>query len=100
MSLALEPAQLAAFAAASVILVGMPGPNTIYITTRSLAHGTRAGVVSVLGVETGTAVYAAALSTLSRATTRAAAGASSSSPPRTGPHTTRRAASSSPSSAS
>ncbi|WGX94252.1 LysE family translocator [Nocardioides sp. L-11A] len=60
MSLSLEPAQLAAFAAASVVLVGMPGPNTIYITTRSLAHGTRAGVVSVLGVETGTAVYAAA----------------------------------------
>ncbi|WP_307833274.1 LysE family translocator [Pimelobacter simplex] len=60
MSPALEPAQLVAFAAASVVLVGMPGPNTIYITTRSLAHGTRAGVVSVLGVETGTAVYAAA----------------------------------------
>ncbi|GAA4097900.1 LysE family translocator [Nocardioides kongjuensis] len=60
MSTALDPAQLLAFAAASVVLVGMPGPNTIYITTRSLAHGTRAGVVSVLGVETGTAVYAAA----------------------------------------
>ncbi|MCR1782844.1 LysE family translocator [Nocardioides carbamazepini] len=60
MSLALEPAQLAAFAGASVVLVGMPGPNTIYITTRSVAHGVRAGVVSVLGVETGTAVYAAA----------------------------------------
>lgn len=60
MSPALEPAQLLAFAAASVVLVGMPGPNIIYITTRSLAHGTRAGVVSVLGVETGTAVYAAA----------------------------------------
>jgi threonine/homoserine/homoserine lactone efflux protein len=59
-STALEPAQLLAFAAASVVLVGMPGPNTIYISTRSLAHGTRAGVVSVLGVETGTAVYAAA----------------------------------------
>lgn len=58
MSTALEPAQLLAFAAASVVLVGMPGPNIVYITTRSLAHGTRAGVVSVLGVETGTAVYA------------------------------------------
>ncbi|MBM7520452.1 LysE family translocator [Nocardioides nitrophenolicus] len=60
MSPALEPGQLLAFAAASVVLVGMPGPNTIYITTRALAHGTRAGVVSVLGVESGTAVYAAA----------------------------------------
>jgi threonine/homoserine/homoserine lactone efflux protein len=57
---ALDPAHLLAFAAASVVLVGMPGPNTIYITTRSLAHGTRVGVVSVLGVETGTAAYAGA----------------------------------------
>ncbi|WP_408899480.1 LysE family translocator [Nocardioides sp. R1-1] len=60
MNLVLEPTQLLAFAAASVVLVGMPGPNIVYITTRSLAHGLRAGVVSVLGVETGTAVYAAA----------------------------------------
>ncbi|WP_436699660.1 LysE family translocator [Nocardioides sp. BYT-33-1] len=60
MGLALDPAQLVAFAAASVVLVGMPGPNIIYITTRSIAHGVRAGIVSVLGVETGTAVYAVA----------------------------------------
>jgi len=60
MSIALEPGQLVAFAAASALLVGMPGPNVVYIVTRSLAHGTRAGIVSVLGVETGTAVYAAA----------------------------------------
>lgn len=60
MSTILEPGQLLAFAAASAVLVGMPGPNIVYITTRSLAHGVRTGVVSVLGVETGTAVYAAA----------------------------------------
>ncbi|MDQ6525947.1 LysE family translocator [Nocardioides sp. LHD-245] len=60
MSLALEPAQLVAFAAASVVLVGMPGPNVLYITTRGMAHGVRAGVVSALGVETGTAGYAVA----------------------------------------
>ena len=60
MSIVLEPGQLVAFAVASAVLVGMPGPNIVYIVTRSLAHGVRAGVVSVLGVETGTAVYAAA----------------------------------------
>lgn len=60
MSTILEPGQLLAFAAASAVLVGMPGPNIVYIITRSMAHGVRTGVVSVLGVETGTAVYAAA----------------------------------------
>jgi threonine/homoserine/homoserine lactone efflux protein len=60
MSIVLEPGQLLAFAAASAVLVGMPGPNIVYIITRSMAHGVRTGVVSVLGVETGTAVYAAA----------------------------------------
>lgn len=56
----LEPGQLAAFAAASLVLVAVPGPNTVYISTRSMAQGIRAGVVSVLGVETGTAVYVSA----------------------------------------
>ncbi|NYJ02407.1 threonine/homoserine/homoserine lactone efflux protein [Nocardioides thalensis] len=60
MSTILEPHQLLAFAAASAVLVGMPGPNIVYIITRSMAHGVRTGVVSVLGVETGTAVYAIA----------------------------------------
>jgi threonine/homoserine/homoserine lactone efflux protein len=40
-----------------VVLVGMPGPNNIYISLRSLAQGRRAGVVSALAIETGTIVY-------------------------------------------
>ena len=49
--------QLAGFAGATVVLVGMPGPNNLYISLRSLTQGRRAGVVSALAIETGTLVY-------------------------------------------
>ncbi|TDU84397.1 threonine/homoserine/homoserine lactone efflux protein [Kribbella voronezhensis] len=42
---------------ATVVLVGMPGPNNIYISLRSLTQGRRAGVVSALAIETGSLVY-------------------------------------------
>lgn len=48
---------LAAFALASLILVALPGPNLIYIITRSVQDGRRAGIVSALGVETGTLIH-------------------------------------------
>ncbi|MFF2080756.1 LysE family translocator [Kitasatospora sp. NPDC058162] len=48
---------LTAFALASLLLVAVPGPNLIYIVTRSVQDGRRAGVVSALGVETGTLVH-------------------------------------------
>ena len=41
----------------TVVLVGMPGPNNLYISLRSLTQGRRAGVVSALAIETGTLVY-------------------------------------------
>jgi threonine/homoserine/homoserine lactone efflux protein len=50
-------AQLVGFTAATVVLVGMPGPNNLYISLRSLTQGRRAGVVSALAIETGTLVY-------------------------------------------
>jgi threonine/homoserine/homoserine lactone efflux protein len=50
---------LLAFAAASVALIVIPGPNGIYIMTRSAAQGYRAGLVSALGVEAGTLVHIA-----------------------------------------
>ncbi|TDD23066.1 LysE family translocator [Kribbella turkmenica] len=50
-------AQLLGFASTTVLLVGMPGPNNLYISLRSLAQGRRAGVVSALAIETGTLVY-------------------------------------------
>ncbi|MFI0450219.1 LysE family translocator [Actinomadura sp. 6N118] len=37
----------------------IPGPNGIYIMTRSATQGYRAGLVSALGVETGTLVHIA-----------------------------------------
>jgi threonine/homoserine/homoserine lactone efflux protein len=39
------------------VLVAIPGPNVIYIATRSLGQGRRAGVTSALGVETGALVH-------------------------------------------
>jgi threonine/homoserine/homoserine lactone efflux protein len=38
----------------------VPGPNLIYIVTRSVDQGRRAGVASALGVETATLVHIAA----------------------------------------
>lgn len=45
------------FVGATVVLVGMPGPNNIYISLRSLTQGRRAGVVSAFAIETGSIVY-------------------------------------------
>jgi threonine/homoserine/homoserine lactone efflux protein len=49
--------QVLGFAGTTVVLVGMPGPNNLYISLRSLTQGRRAGVVSALAIETGTLVY-------------------------------------------
>ncbi|MCK2240282.1 MULTISPECIES: LysE family translocator [unclassified Crossiella] len=51
------PAVLLGFVAATVTLVLVPGPNLIYILTRSLTQGRRAGFLSALGVEAGTLVH-------------------------------------------
>jgi threonine/homoserine/homoserine lactone efflux protein len=44
---------LAAFLAASFVLAVTPGPGVVYIVTRSLAEGRRAGLASVGGVALG-----------------------------------------------
>jgi threonine/homoserine/homoserine lactone efflux protein len=51
---------LAAFAAAAFVLIAVPGPNMIYLVARSLTEGRRAGLLSALGIETGTLVHTAA----------------------------------------
>ncbi|WCB93402.1 Homoserine/homoserine lactone efflux protein [Baekduia alba] len=51
---------LLVFAAASLALLAVPGPAVIYVVTRSVDQGRSAGLVSVLGVEMGTFVYALA----------------------------------------
>ena len=54
MSLALPSApMLAAFALASLVLAATPGPGVLYIVTRTLAQGRRAGLASVAGVALG-----------------------------------------------
>lgn len=55
-----EPQTLIVFAAASLALIVVPGPSVIYIVTRSVAQGRRAGLLSVLGIEAGALVHVAA----------------------------------------
>lgn len=45
--------QLLTFAAASFVLIVVPGPAVLYIVARSLDQGRAAGMVSVLGVSIG-----------------------------------------------
>ena len=46
-----------AFLSASIILNITPGPDTLYILSRSIAQGKRAGVISALGIATGCAIH-------------------------------------------
>ena len=48
------------FAGAALALLVTPGPAVLYIVTRSVGRGRRAGLVSVLGICTGTLVHVAA----------------------------------------
>ncbi len=48
-----DAAMLAIFAAACLALYGAPGPDMIYIASRSLGQGRRAGALSALGTCTG-----------------------------------------------
>lgn len=55
-----EPSTLLLFAAAAIVLLVIPGPAVIFIVTRSVAQGRKAGLVSVLGVHTGSIVHVVA----------------------------------------
>jgi threonine/homoserine/homoserine lactone efflux protein len=55
-----SPEALAAFAVASLALLVVPGPSVLYIVTRSVHQGRAAGLVSVLGIHTGSIVHVAA----------------------------------------
>ncbi len=48
------------FSAASLALLAIPGPAVIFVVTRSVEQGRRAGLISMLGVELGTLTYALA----------------------------------------
>ena len=47
----------AVFLAAGIGLLAIPGPAVLYVVGRSIDQGRRAGLVSVLGISTGTLVH-------------------------------------------
>ena len=49
---------LLVFAALSLGLAVTPGPNMLYLVSRSLAQGTGAGMVSLIGCQFGSLVIA------------------------------------------
>jgi threonine/homoserine/homoserine lactone efflux protein len=51
---------LAVFCVAALALLVVPGPAVLYVVTRSLHQGRRAGLASVLGIHVGTVVHIAA----------------------------------------
>jgi threonine/homoserine/homoserine lactone efflux protein len=53
-------ATLALFAAAAAALLLVPGPSVLFVVGRTLQHGRRGGLVSMLGVETGALLHVAA----------------------------------------
>lgn len=46
------------FVIAALVLLLMPGPAVLYITTRSIDQGRMAGIMSVFGIELGNAILA------------------------------------------
>ena len=54
-----SPPTLVLFCSAALVLLLVPGPSVLYIVTRSIEHGRRAGIVSVLGTHTGALVHVA-----------------------------------------
>lgn len=51
---------LVAFSVAALVLLLLPGPGVLYIVTRSLSQGRRAGLVSAMGLSTGAMVHVVA----------------------------------------
>lgn len=54
-------ASLALFMTATLALNIAPGPDMLYVSTRSLAQGRRAGVISALGIAAGAVVHTVAI---------------------------------------
>ena len=55
-----EWSNLGIFVVAALVLLITPGPAVLYIVTRSIDQGRRAGLVSMLGVHVGTLAHVAA----------------------------------------
>ncbi|MBI3452751.1 MAG: LysE family translocator [Rhodospirillales bacterium] len=48
---------LAAFAIASLAVILLPGPDTIYVVSRSVGQGRKAGMVATLGISSGLVIH-------------------------------------------
>ena len=48
------------FAGSTLALLAVPGPSVLYVVARTVEHGRAAGLVSVLGLETGALIHVAA----------------------------------------
>jgi threonine/homoserine/homoserine lactone efflux protein len=53
----IEPAKFVLFMGVSWALILAPGPDMIYVITRGIAHGRKAGVLSAIGVVCGILVH-------------------------------------------
>jgi threonine/homoserine/homoserine lactone efflux protein len=52
-----SPSVLPVFVVTALVLLVIPGPAVLYITARAATQGRRAGLVSMLGVHTGSVVH-------------------------------------------
>jgi threonine/homoserine/homoserine lactone efflux protein len=55
-----NPSSLLLFVSTAVVLLAIPGPAVLYVTSRSIGQGRSAGLISALGITVGTLVHAAA----------------------------------------
>lgn len=56
----IEPAKFALFIGVSWVLIISPGPDMIYVITRGMTHGRKAGILSAIGVVCGILVHTTA----------------------------------------
>jgi len=56
----IEPAKFALFVGISWALIIAPGPDMLYVITRGISHGRKAGVLSAIGVVCGILVHTTA----------------------------------------
>ena len=52
-----DPSSLTLFFLAAIVLLVIPGPAVVYIVTRSIDQGFKAGIVSVLGIAAGSVLH-------------------------------------------
>jgi threonine/homoserine/homoserine lactone efflux protein len=55
-----NPSSLLLFVSTAVVLLAIPGPAVLYVTSRSIGQGRSVGLISALGITVGTLVHVAA----------------------------------------